>query len=102
MSNGTHNGHIVATPGTNGGRPRIDGTRIRVQDVAVWSEEGGKTPAQIVAAYPHLTLAQVHAALSYYYDHREQIRGAIDAVGPMMEALKRDHPDRVVDLRGEP
>lgn len=66
--------HIVATPGTCGGRPRIEGTRIRVQDVAVWHELQGQSPEQIVAKFPHLSLAQVHAALSYYFDHREEIR----------------------------
>ena len=31
------------------------------------------TPDEIVEAYPHLTLAQVHAALAYYWDHRDEI-----------------------------
>ncbi|MBI1901692.1 MAG: DUF433 domain-containing protein [Planctomycetia bacterium] len=57
------------------GRPRafIAGTRVRVQDVYALSEIQGKTPGEIVRELPHLTLAQVHAALSYYFDHREAI-----------------------------
>ena len=57
------------------GRPRacIAGTRVRVQDVYALSEIQGKTPDEIVRELPHLTLAQVHAALSYYFDHREAI-----------------------------
>ena len=54
-------------------RAFIVGTRVRVQDIYVDSEVLGKSPEQIVAALPHLTLAQVHAALAYYFDHREEI-----------------------------
>lgn len=57
------------------GRPRayIADTRVRVQDVYVMSEVEGQTPDEIVRALPHLSLAQVHAALSYYFDHRDAI-----------------------------
>ena len=54
-------------------RAFIAGTRVRVQDIYVDSEVSGKSPEEIVAALPHLTLAQVHAALAYYFDHREEI-----------------------------
>jgi uncharacterized protein (DUF433 family) len=54
-------------------RAYIAGTRVRVQDIYVDSEVLGKSPEEIVAALPHLTLAQVHAALAYYFDHREEI-----------------------------
>ena len=54
-------------------RAFIAGTRVRVQDIYVDSEVIGKSPEEIVTALPHLTLAQVHAALAYYFDHREEI-----------------------------
>lgn len=54
-------------------RAYIEGTRFRVQDIYVQSEVHGKSPEQIVTSFPQLTLAQVHAALSYYFDHRETI-----------------------------
>jgi uncharacterized protein (DUF433 family) len=54
-------------------RAFIAGTRVRVQDIYVDAEVLGKSPEAIVAALPHLTLAQVHAALAYYFDHREEI-----------------------------
>jgi uncharacterized protein (DUF433 family) len=54
-------------------RAYIAGTRVRVQDIYVDSEVLGKSPDEIVAALPHLSLAQVHAALAYYFDHREEI-----------------------------
>jgi uncharacterized protein (DUF433 family) len=54
-------------------RAHVAGTRTRVQDVYVLSEIHGLTPDQIVEQLPHLTLGQVHAALGYYFDHRERI-----------------------------
>jgi len=64
---------IVNTAGTCGGRPRIDGHRITVEDVAIWHERMGMSPDEIVSAYPSITLSDVHAALAYYYENREQI-----------------------------
>jgi uncharacterized protein (DUF433 family) len=64
---------IVITPGTCGGKPRIAGHRIKVADVAVWYERMGMNPDEIVSTWPSLTLSDVHAALAYYYDHRERI-----------------------------
>jgi uncharacterized protein (DUF433 family) len=54
-------------------RAYIVGTRVRVQDIYVDSEILGKAPEEIVAALPHLTLGQVHSALAYYFDHRDEI-----------------------------
>jgi uncharacterized protein (DUF433 family) len=49
------------------------GTRIRVQDIYVWHELQGRTPEEIASDFPQLTLADVHAALAYYFDHRAEI-----------------------------
>jgi uncharacterized protein (DUF433 family) len=68
----TLDSHIEITPGTCGGKPRIAGHRIRVQDVVLWTEEG-QSADEIVSGYPQLSLADVYAALAYYHDHREQI-----------------------------
>ncbi|HAK96360.1 MAG TPA: hypothetical protein DCM87_15550 [Planctomycetes bacterium] len=65
--------HIESTPGTCGGKPRIAGHRIRVQDIAVWHEHLGQTPEEIVTRFPQLTLGDVHAALAYYFDHKDEI-----------------------------
>lgn len=57
------------------GRPVIDGTRVRVHDVALW-HRGGMSVEEMVDQFS-LTPGQVHAALSYYYDHREEIEQII-------------------------
>jgi uncharacterized protein (DUF433 family) len=66
--------HIEITPGVCGGKPRIAGHRIRVQDIVVWHEMMGLSVDEIVYHYPSITLADVYAALSYYYDHLVEIR----------------------------
>ena len=65
--------HIEVTPGVCGGKPRIKGHRIKVQHVVVWHERMGRSPDEIVSQHPGLTLADVYAALTYYWDHRAQI-----------------------------
>jgi len=64
--------HITSTPGVCGGKPCIAGTRIRVWDVASLSQ-GGQSPDEILAQYPSLTLADVYAALAYYYDNQAEL-----------------------------
>lgn len=65
--------HIEKTPGVCGGRACIAGHRIRVMDIAVLHEKRGLSPAEIVQQYPGISLADVHAALAYFLDHRQEI-----------------------------
>ena len=55
----------------------MDGTRIRVMDI-VGLHRHGNTPEQMLNIYSTpLTLAQVHAALAYYYDHQDEIEASL-------------------------
>jgi len=56
-----------------GGEPRIDGTRIGVRHVAARVIDGGQTPAAVADQFD-LSLSAVYEALSYYYDHVEEMR----------------------------
>ena len=69
--------HIEISPGVCGGKPRIAGHRIRVQDIVIWHEYKGMSPDEIIYHYPSITLADIYAALAYYYDHLEEIRQQI-------------------------
>src|ERR1700745_2526340 len=80
--------NIVKTPGVCGGQPRIAGTRIKVKHVYLWVEQMGMTPAQVVAEYPHLTMAQVHAALAYYWSHQDEIQKDIEEEEKLVAELK--------------
>ena len=65
--------HITRDPEVRGGIPCIDGTRLAVVDIALLHTRGYQ-PEQMLDYYMrHRTLAQVHSALAYYYDHREEI-----------------------------
>ncbi|MFM8633341.1 MAG: DUF433 domain-containing protein [Planctomycetia bacterium] len=46
ISTASEKSHIEATPGTCGGKPRMTSTRIRVQDVVFWTEDG-RSPDEI-------------------------------------------------------
>jgi uncharacterized protein (DUF433 family) len=83
---------IVSTPGTCGGKPRVDGHRIKVEHIAVMYERMGMSPDEIVTALPTITLAQVHAALSYYYDHKQEIDADIEEGQRFVEELKAKSP----------
>jgi uncharacterized protein (DUF433 family) len=71
--------HITKTPGLCGGRACIAGHRIRVMDIVLWHEEAGKSAAEIVATFPGISVADVYAALAYYYDHRAEIEADFEA-----------------------
>jgi uncharacterized protein (DUF433 family) len=68
--------HITKDPEVCGGKARIDGTRITVADIVCLLDEG-YTPERMLNVFAApLTLSQVHAALTYYYDHKEEIEAS--------------------------
>jgi uncharacterized protein (DUF433 family) len=83
--------HIEITPGIAGGKPRIAGRRITVQNVVVWHEHLGQSADEISAAHD-LSLADVHAALAYYFDHRADIDASIREDEAFVAALRAQQP----------
>ena len=79
---------IVRTPGTCGGKPRIDGHRIKVEHIAVCYERLGMSPDEIVDEHPTITLAQVHAALAYYFEHKTEVDADIEEGQRFVEELR--------------
>src|ERR1039458_1515525 len=63
---------IDRDPKIRGGRPKVAGTGLTVSRIVGWYKMG-MTPEDIALEYPHLTLAQVHAALAYYHVNRDEI-----------------------------
>lgn len=81
--------HIEIRPNRDGqDRAFVDGTRVRVHDVAVMAELHGHMPGQIAEALPHLSLAQIHAALSYYFDHRVELQQELKDDAEFVERFK--------------
>lgn len=102
MDNGT-NERIVKTPGVCGGRARIVGHRVRVQDIVSFYEHQGLTPDEIVSHIPTITLADVHIALAYYFDHVQEIQEELRADRAYAEEFRQNNPSLLdVKLRQEP
>lgn len=84
--------HITKDPEVCGGRACIDGTRIRVVDIACLQRKG-HAPERMLDVYPSLNLAQVHAALSYYYENPQEIESALQEDREVAERIESDRAD---------
>jgi uncharacterized protein (DUF433 family) len=87
---------IESTPGVMGGKPRVAGRRITVQDIATWCVRLGRSVDEVATEYD-LTLADVHAALAYYFDHRSEIDRTIAEGRLFAEGLKARTPSKVTE-----
>ena len=94
MALDTVSSHIEGSPGVAGGKPRIVGHRITVQDIVVWHERLGRSADEIAAEYG-LSLADVYAALAYYYDHREELNRVIKADQKFIAELRKRIPSNM-------
>jgi uncharacterized protein (DUF433 family) len=86
---------IAKTPGVCGGKACIAGHRIRVSDVVAWHERQGMTPDEIVSHFPTIGLADVHAALAYYFEHIGEIQQEMQAERSFAEELRLDNPSLI-------
>ena len=86
--------HIEATPGIKNGKPRIAGRRITVENIVIWHEWMGIHVDEIATQYD-LTLAQIYAALSYYFDHREEVNDSIKRSQTFTDVLKKEIPSKL-------
>src|SRR4030095_10741462 len=70
----------------------ITGTKVKVIEVAIDKLAHGSSPEEMHFQYPHLALAQIHAALAYYYEHQAEfdaeITRQLKGVGALGEATK--------------
>jgi len=69
--------HITKDPGVRAGRACIDGTRIAVIDIVSILKEGRRPEEMVNVFASPLSLAQVYAALAYYYDNTNEIDAAV-------------------------
>ncbi len=86
--------HIEISYNIRGGKPRIVGTRIAVEDVAVMHLKMGYSLMEIALKYD-LSLASVYAAMAYYFDHRDEIDRRMTGEDEFVEALKHNHPSQL-------
>lgn len=91
--------HIEITPGVAGGKPRIAGHRITVQNIVIWHERMGMSADEIATEHG-ITLSDIYAALAYYYDHRKEIDEIIRTDETFIAELRRKTPTRLKDKIG--
>ncbi|HSQ58097.1 MAG TPA: DUF433 domain-containing protein [Gemmata sp.] len=88
--------HIAKTPGICGVKACVAGHRIRVMDIVIQYEKVGLSPAQIVSdVFPSITLADVHAAIAYYLDHRDEIAADFRHDEEMAEKYRSMFPSKL-------
>ncbi len=70
------------------GRPWIDDTNVKVIEVALDHLAYGWNAEAVQENHPHLSLAQVYAALAWYYDHEAEMDAEIEAQEQRLQALR--------------
>ena len=79
---------ISRSESIRGGRPVIAGTGVTVSRIVGWYQLG-LTPEEISTEIPHLNLAQIYAALTYYHANRKEIEDDLDADNTAAEHLEK-------------
>lgn len=86
--------YIERTAGVMGGKPRLAGRRVRVQDVVVWHEWLGLSADDIATNYD-LTLAEIYAALAYYFDNPREVDAALRQGETLVAEMKARIPSKL-------
>lgn len=82
---------ITRSPRIRGGRPILAGTGVSVQRIVGWYKLG-MSPEEIVTQIPHLSLALVHAALTYYHANQAEIEAALAEEDAEEQRQAKLHP----------
>ncbi len=90
---------IESRPGVLGGKPCVAGRRIAVEHIAVWHERLGLSADEIASEYD-LELADVYAALAYYFAHREEIDQSIQRGKDFARRLQEKTPSLLKEKLG--
>src|SRR5262249_15917095 len=77
----------------------ISGTRVKVIEVALDKLAHGSSPEEMAFQYPHLSLAQIHAALAYYYEHQRELDADIHRRWLEVKALAAQETDSPLQRR---
>ena len=88
--------YIVIDKDVCDGSPIIEGTRTRVIDIVIEYEVMGRSPDEIIRSHPHVSLYQIHDALSYYYENRDELDRKIKQDQELITRLKGQFPSKVV------
>jgi len=85
---------IVSTPDICAGHPRVTGTRVRVIDIFAW-HDGAKKSAEEISFEFDLQVADVHAALDYYFANIDEIKALVEKDKAFVEQMKLNHVSKL-------
>ena len=91
----TNHPFVVKNKDICGGSPIVEGTRTRVIDIAIEYEMLGRSPDEIISSHPHLNLPQVHDALSFYYENRDELDQKAAQDQEFIALLKKKIPSKL-------
>ena len=77
----------------------IAGANTKVVEVVLDKVAYGWSPEEMHRQHPHLSLAQIHGALSYYYEHQSEVDADIDRRYQYVEELRTRQPDSALRQR---
>ena len=80
---------LVSTSDVCGGRLRIEGTRITLNQIVILYKQG-LSAEDIADQYPHISLAQVYSALAYYHANRMAVEAELAAEKAQAERLEQE------------
>ena len=63
-------GHVVVR---EDGVPIIEGTTVKVVELVLETMAYGWSPEELHFQHPHISLGQIHSALAYYWDHKDDL-----------------------------
>ncbi len=86
--------HITRTPGVCGGKPCIAGRRIRVYHIYIWHELGGMS-ADEIARQHSLSVAQVYAALTYAFEHIDELQAEMREEQEIVAEAMKANPSKL-------
>ena len=78
------------------GIARIAGSRTKVVQIVLDKRVHGWSPEEIQAQHPHLSLADIYAAMTFYYDHQAELDAQIEHDRSDYESLRASAPDSPV------
>ena len=81
---------VTRTPGIKGGTPHLAGTGVTVRTIVRWTR-AGLLPEEIALRIGHISLAQVYAALAFYYANQEAMDSDMAAEEAESEQFEREY-----------
>lgn len=82
--------HVEIDPAIVGGKPHIKGHRITVQNIVIWHERMGRSVDELASEYD-LSLADIYAALSYYFDYQDEVNNSIRESEAFIKEMRKQN-----------